>query len=241
MSQPEITLSVVSHGQNTLVNNLLVDIQRLGLSRIALILTENIADATPLAVQGLACPVERIANTSPKGFGANHNYAFTRCRTPFFCVVNPDIRLKEDPFPRLRESVSTKAIAVAGPKVVNSAGAVEDSARRYPTLASLVLKLFARKPRRGYPTDHGPIEVDWVAGMFMLFASEAFRKISGFDERYFLYYEDVDLCFRLRAGGHGVVYDPRSEVIHDAQRASRRNPRLALHHVSSAARFLTRR
>jgi N-acetylglucosaminyl-diphospho-decaprenol L-rhamnosyltransferase len=74
--------------------------------------------------------------------------------------------------------------------------------------------------------------------MFMLFRSDAFRQVGGFDERYFLYYEDVDICRRLRAGGHGIVFEPRAEVIHDARRASRRRLRQALHHLRSAIRFL---
>ena len=73
--------------------------------------------------------------------------------------------------------------------------------------------------------------------MCMLFRSETFRALGGFDERYFLYYEDVDLCRRAARRGLAVVYDPGVELIHDARRASRRNPRLALHHARSIARY----
>jgi GT2 family glycosyltransferase len=71
----------------------------------------------------------------------------------------------------------------------------------------------------------------------MLFRSETFRALGGFDERYFLYYEDIDLCRRAARRGLAVVYDPRVELVHDARRASRRNPRLALHHARSIARY----
>ena len=240
MGAPDITLSIVSHGQNALVNPLLGDVQRVCAGRVALVLTQNIPDAVPLAAGHPACPADSIVNQAPKGFGANHNAAFARCRTPYFCVCNPDIRLSADPFPALLPALADPRAAVAGPLVRSPAGAIEDSARRFPTAGSLLKKIFVEKRGPDYPTDQGPLEVDWLAGMFLLFRSDAYRAIGGFDEAYFLYYEDVDLCHRLRAAGRAVVYEPRAEVIHDARRESRRAPWLALHHLRSALRFLAR-
>ena len=120
------------------------------------------------------------------------------------------------------------------------AGGVEDSARRFPTAATLLKKVFREKRQPDYPVDRGQQEVDWVAGMFMLFDSAAFRSAGGFDEAYFLYYEDVDICRRLHAAGRPVIFNPAAEVVHDAQRASRRKPKLAMHHLKGALRFLSR-
>ncbi len=241
MSERSITLSIVSHRQNGLVNQLLGDIQRHCADRVTLVLTENVPDPTPLTTAGLTCPVQRIANDRIKGFGANHNAAFKYCQTPYFCVVNPDIRLPADPFPALISNFADKTLAVAAPLVRNPAGTVEDSARRYPTPGLLVRKLLGANPGQDYPIDRGPIQVDWVAGMFMLFRSDAYRDIGGFDEAYFLYYEDVDLCRRLRRAGSLVRYVPAADVVHDARRASRFDPRLAAHHLASMARFLSGR
>ena len=236
MAARDITLSVVSHRQNALVNLLLADLARHCAGRIALVVTENVPDGTALALDSLACPVERIRNTAVRGFGANHNAAFARCRTPYYCVANPDIRLEGDPFPPLVEALAQAA--VAGPLVRNSAGRVEDSARRFPTAASLLRKAVAGSPGPDYPWDRGAQEVDWVAGMFMLFRAEDYRALGGFDERYFLYYEDVDVCRRLHRAGKRVLWEPRSAVVHDARRGSRRDPALLRHHLASVLRFL---
>lgn len=236
-----ITLSVVSHGQNALVNQLLEDVRRTCADRVALVLTQNLPDPVALDTARFAGPVEVIENDVRKGFGANHNAAFAHCRTPFFCACNPDIRLPADPFPPLVEALERPRAAVAGPLVRNPAGAVEDSVRRFPSVASLVAKLFADRRQPDYPVDRGALEVDWIAGMFMLFRADAYRAARGFDEAYFLYYEDVDICHRLQRRGAVVVFEPRAQVIHDARRASRRNARLALHHLASTLRFLSRR
>jgi hypothetical protein len=229
---------VVSHRQNALLNQLLEDIARVCADRVVLVLTENVPDSVALSTQALSCPVERIANPAVKGFGANHNAAFARCTTPYFCVANPDIRLPEDPFPALLQSLADPRAAVAGPLVRSPAGQIEDSARRFPTPGVLLRKLFGARPGPDYPSDRGPVQADWVAGMFMLLRSLAFDSIGGFDEAYFLYYEDVDLCRRLAAAGGSAIYDPRTTVVHDARRASRRNPALAAQHFRSALRFL---
>lgn len=236
----EVTVSVVSHGQNALVNALLGDLQRHAADRIKLLITENVPDAAPLATGGLSCSVEIIANSCARGFGANHNAAFERCATPYFLVMNPDIRVDSDFLAPLLPAFADPRVGVAGPLVRSPAGRTEDSVRRFPTAASLLRKLFVDRAAPDYAVGTEPLEVDWLAGMCMLFRSDAYRAVGGFDEGYFLYYEDVDICRRLHARGAAVLYEPRAAVIHDARRASRRNPRLALRHLASMFRYLRR-
>lgn len=221
------------------MNNLLGDLARLR-PNLPVIVTENIPDPVPLFVGAARLPVRVLANAAPKGFGANHNAAFAHCSTPVYCVVNPDIRLERDPFAALAGVLASPDIGVAGPLVVSPSGVVEDSARRFPTFASLAKKLFERKVGPDYPAEGRPAPVDWIAGMFMAFRADAYRAVAGFDERFFLYYEDVDMCRRLRARGLATVYQPSVSVIHDARRASRRDLRLMRIHAASALRYLTR-
>jgi hypothetical protein len=235
-----VTLSVVSHGQNALVNQLLGDVGRHCADTVALVLTQNAPDAVPLAAAGRLSGLEIVVNERPKGYGANHNAAFARCRTPFFCVANPDIRLPSNPFPPLLRALEGPGAGVVAPLVRSPSGKIEDSARRFPTAGVLLRKLLGDRPGPDYPADRGAIAVDWVAGMFMLFRSDSYRAVAGFDEAYFLYYEDVDLCRRLHQAGKSVIYHPGAEIVHDARRASRGNPRLALHHLASALRYFSR-
>ena len=75
--------------------------------------------------------------------------------------------------------------------------------------------------------------------MFVLFRKEAWESVKGFDERYFMYFEDVDICRRLRRCGWEVKYDCRVTVQHDAQRASLRNLQHLRWHMRSALRYFT--
>ena len=77
--------------------------------------------------------------------------------------------------------------------------------------------------------------------MFMLAKRDAFREVSGFDEGYFLYYEDIDLCRRLRRAGFDICLVPSARVIHDARRTSHRSLRYLRWHLASMCRYLTTR
>ena len=237
MTQDRITVSVVSHRQNRLVNHLLNDLERNCNTALHVVVTENAPDSASLILPDGRHRYETLVNERPKGFGANHNSAFRRCETRTFCVVNPDVRVPSDPFPALLEALSEERAALAAPLVRNPAGGIEDSARRFPTPGILLRKLVRGASGPDYPVDRGCITVDWAAGMFLLFKADCFREAGGFDERYFMYYEDIDLCRRLAEAGKLVRYEPRASVVHEARRASHRDPRLAFHHAMSMARF----
>jgi GT2 family glycosyltransferase len=231
-----VSISIVSHRHGALVHDLLQDIGRF-CGDVEVLLTINVPEQA-LDEKGFNFPLHVARNAAPKGFGANHNAAFARAAGKYFCVLNPDIRLPADPFPTLIAALAETGVGVAAPRIVNPEGETEDSARRFPTLWTIVRKVFTGAPHHDYEVASVPLRPDWVAGMFMLFRSDVFRRLGGFDERYFLYYEDVDLCLRLRRLGHAAVLDPRAVALHDARRASHHDLRHLLWHARSLARFL---
>ncbi len=206
---------------------------------IELILTLNIQEAVAFDLASLSYPVKIIRNSSPKGFGANHNQAFKCAQGDFFCVVNPDIRLNKCPIPVLISCLQDRSIGTVAPKVLSPSGSVEDSARHFPTLQKIVSKLRHRIRAPDYLLQGDRIDVDWVAGMFMVFTRAVFHQIAGFNERYFLYYEDVDICTRLHLAGLRVVVEPGVQVVHHAQRSSHRSLKYLRWHVTSLFRFLS--
>jgi len=132
-----------------------------------------------------------------------------------------------------------KGAGVAAPLVKDLSGRVEDSARTLPTPIKILSKAIGFKESPLAAQDQGCIAVDWVAGMFMLFPTKVLNEIGGFDERYFLYYEDVDICCRLRLAGLKAMLVPGTTVIHDARRDSRRKSKYFAWHLISMLRFFT--
>lgn len=229
MSSASVTLSVISHEQHSLVDTLLADLAGIQAPELAkIVVTQNLPEPPP-AAEGLRLPTLRvIENLHPRGFGANHNSNFAHCETDYFAVVNPDIALTANPFPAMIAALQRGA-GVAAPLVLEPDGSISDTARRLLTPWELV--------RRRLPGYVPPAAADWFAGMFLLFRREAFESVGGFDEGYFMYCEDADICARLRLRGWSLALVCEARVVHAAQRTSHRHLRYLRWHVSSLARL----
>ncbi len=236
---PRFSLSVVSHGQAGLLATVLADLASVKPPDFEVIVTFNIAEPEPV-LDDCPFPIQVIRNERPKGFGANHNQAFRAARGELFAVINPDIRMPALDLAVLEWPFADKKTGACGPLVVDGSQRLQDSARRFPTLATLLCRLIERRHAADYSWRNDPIVVDWLAGMFIVFRRAAFAQVDGFDERrFFMYYEDVDIAKRLGKHGWRSVLQPAAQVIHDAQRASHRDLKHLRWHVISAARYLT--
>lgn len=229
-----VTVSLVSHGHGGMVWRL-VDQLVVCPEVTQVIVTLNIQEASPAILND---KVVLLKNDTPKGFGANHNAAFALAKSEFYCVINPDIELTQNPFSPLVGILADQRVGLAAPLVLGSSGETEDSMRCFLSPWSMVKRVLGFDSG-AYSLSLGGSNFtpDWVAGMFMLFRSEAYAKVSGFDERYFMYCEDADICTRVWNAGYRVVACLSTSVIHSAQRASRRSFKHLSWHVRSMARY----
>lgn len=237
--RPNIVISIVSHGQGSLVRSLLEDLSRVRKFWSVIVVTVNIEECLGFLSDFSGMNIVVLQNMVPAGFGRNHNAAFVAAGDcDYFLVVNPDIRLSDLACELLLKPFVNPSVGISAPCVLSPAGSLEDSARKFPTIG----RIFARVVLRRRVADYSlfveqPVLVDWVAGMFVIFRSDVFRKLRGFDERYFMYFEDVDICRRAASLGYSVAVQPNCTVVHDARRASRTSLRHFLWHIRSAVRF----
>jgi len=237
LTQKNIIVSVVSHRHGKLVQRVLEDLARYSSQHsLHVDITQNVDEETTIDPGNYPFSVSIHKNAYPMGFAANHNAAFQRNRGQYYCVLNPDVRFTADPFAPLIGKLA-EGIGLIAPRVVGTTGMRQLTARRLPTPWQITRRLFGLH-QSDYESNHGLIYPDWVAGMFMLFPSFVYEAIGGFNEKYFLYYEDVELCVRLRLNGWNVCQDPETVVIHDGAYASHRSLKYLMLHLSSMARFL---
>lgn len=238
-----LSISIVSHGSGHLLASLLQDLRSFPPEgEFEILLTLNRPEDEAFLAHADGLPLIVLRNVRPLGFGANHNQAFAMAHGERFVILNPDIRLEAAPWAHLQASC-VDDVAACAPLVRAPTGGIEDSARRYPTIARLLRRAMLGQRSADYPVsaNGASIQVDWVAGMFVMFAADAFRAIGGFDTRYHMYLEDVDICKRFNAAGRRVLWVPACEAIHAAQRASRRNWQHRRWHWRSMIRFMTGR
>ena len=237
---PAVTISIVSHGQMELVLPLLQDLEAIHhTTPLHVVLTLNVPEAIPCVPEDFAFSLQIMRNSQPLGFGANHNRAFSQAQGGIFCVLNPDIRITQNPFPDLLKACADPHTGLAAPAIYSPSGQLEDSARKFPTPWRIAHRVLTRRRTRDYAAPTTVLHPDWVAGMFLLLRTAVYRQLGGFDERYFLYYEDVDLCARARLAGLEIVQLALPGVIHNAQRASHRDPKYLRWHVGSMLKFFT--
>lgn len=232
-----VTVSIISHGHGQMVRNLIDRL--LGFPEVRqILLTLNIPELLQLPESAILTVID---NEMPAGFGANHNQAFSRSTQPYFCVLNPDVELPENPFPFLIAEIDRHDAAIAAPLVRNPAGGIEDSIRHFPTPFALLRKAISGFDG-SYAIEPGSesFPPDWVAGMFMLVRRADYAALEGFDEGFFLYYEDVDLCTRAWKSGRRVLACPAISIVHDARRESRRSRRYLRWHLSSMLRYFVK-
>lgn len=223
--RPSITVSIVSHGQLALILPLLAHLDRFSAPLIEkVLLTINIPEADLLVGRSWRFPVERIENNAPRGFGANHNQAFARCATPWFLVLNPDIRLDDDVLgPLIAQAAADSGLLT--PRILEPGKSAPEPHRALLTPFEIV----GRK-KAGYVRPRVPA---WIPGLFMLFRSEAYRQSGGFDERFFMYGEDFDICARTRLAGWKLQVGEDLVARHDAQRDSHRSRKYLYWHLTS--------
>ncbi len=173
------------------------------------------------------------------GFGAGHNRAFAARTHPsdVHLLINPDTRFEGEAvldFARWLHAQSD--VVLATPALINLDGTPQHFIRPIPTpLGLLKRRLFGHL--RGKPQDFKEITpIPFAHGSFLGLRSEIFAKLRGFDERFFLYMEDIDLFIRAKALGQTVIY-PHCTITHEHRRGSSKSLKLLLIHLRSARYF----
>jgi hypothetical protein len=199
--------------------------------------------------------VRVLRNTENVGFARGVNQGLAATSGPFVLIMNPDCHLAPGALALLRLEIDRSAsYAIVGPRILNPDGSVQGSARGDP---NMLTGLFGRTTvlRRILPdlavskrnvideaaTANGGLTVDWVSGACMLARREALQQVGGFDERYFLYWEDADLCRRLRGRGYQIRYAPQATAVHQVGQSSRslRAPAIRAFHESAYLYYAT--
>ncbi|MDD4333248.1 MAG: glycosyltransferase family 2 protein [Patescibacteria group bacterium] len=200
--------------------------------------------------------VKFIQSEKNLGMGGGNNLGIAKANGEFILILNPDIILERDSIKNLYHFLKNRSeIGLAAPKLLNPDGSLQYSCfREYkfftPIFRRTFLGKYAQKHLNNFLmldfSHNEPREVDWVMGSCILFKKEILSKIGGgFDRRYFMYFEDTDLCRRIRKNNLKVVYYPQSQVVHDHARESAKHNwfvaiftnKLAREHIKSFIKY----
>jgi N-acetylglucosaminyl-diphospho-decaprenol L-rhamnosyltransferase len=191
--------------------------------------------------------VRAIPSNENLGFAAGVNLAASQSSSPFLLLLNPDTVVHEPIVSVLSQWLRDHPdTAVAGPRVLNPDGTVQASARRFPGISAALggrsTWLTERFPNNWVSRRHllgrdatVPLDVDWIAGACLMTTRAAFEKAGGFDEHFFLFWEDADYCRRVKAMGFRCTYLPTVSVRHAGGHSAELVPELAIRAFHTSA------
>lgn len=190
------------------------------------------------------------------GYGYGHNKAIhgNQGKTKYHVVLNPDIEIRDNVITNLyKEMEANKDIGLCAPRIKNSDGTTQYSARKLPKFSDILLRgagVFIPSLRKKFMkneeeqtlkslNDNGkPFLSPFISGCFMFMRGTNLNKVKGFDEKFFMYYEDLDLSRRLAETSKNVVF-PQYSITHAWERASTKNLKLLKTHVTSMVKYFS--
>lgn len=234
VSAPDLSVVIVGYNSLPMLASCLESLRDTrSRATVETIVVDNASsDGTRELVRREFPAVRLIANGRNLGYSSAVNQGIAAARAPFALVLNPDVVVHEHALDRLADFMNAHPDAgIAGSKLLNGDGTIQHSCRRFYTFWTLVLRrtVLGRvfKNSRAISSylmldfDHERSrEVDWVIGACMMVRKEALSDVGGMDERFFLYFEDVDWCYRIWKSGWKVYYVADSVMTHRYARES---------------------
>lgn len=218
-----------------------------------IVVDNNSDDDSPSLIKKEFPSVEVIANNKNLGYAKAVNLGIKICKTDFVLVLNPDIIIKDaDSIKKmLGYMAENKQIGILGGQLLNVDGSLQYSCRQFYNLRIILFKrTFLGKIFRTSKLvddflmadwDHQTVrEVDWLLGACMLVRKVAWEDVGLMDERFFLYFEDVDWCYRMKKKNWQVIYYPFAKFIHHHPQESSKKILPALYHIQSSLLFFTK-
>lgn len=228
-TQPDITVIIVNYKVKEYIANLLnsIDKAKSGFQLQIIVVDNDSGDDSVTFLKDRFPEVEYIENDTNLGFGKANNQAIRKAQGKYTLIINPDTLVSEDTFSVLVDHMNNNPeCGAAGCKILNPDGTFAPESRRsVPTIWTAFSKvmglnfLFPKSKLFGqyylsWLEEDEPSRVPVLSGSFMFWRTEVLNKLKGFDEIFFMYGEDIDICYRVQETGFHIDYVPGTSIIH---------------------------
>ena len=234
----DLSIIIVNYNVKEFLQNLIHSIEKAStnLTKEIIIIDNASDDGSVDFIKEKFPQIKLIANQTNLGFGKANNIGLKQAAGKYILLINPDTLVAEDTFEKMIQFFeSNKNIGLAGCKILNPDGTLQLACRRsFPGpwtsftkvtgLSNLFpnSKIFARY-NLTYLDENKSYEVDAISGSFMMMRKEVYGKVGGFDEQFFMYGEDLDLCYRIQKAGYKVFYVHSTQIIHYKGESTKRS------------------
>lgn len=248
----EIEAVIVSYNVRDLLLRCIASVKADGVTDIVVV--DNAShDGSAAAVAEHEPDVDLVALDVNTGFGGGVNRAVARTTAPLILVTTPDVIVEPGSTKALQADLDEHPdVGLVAPRVDTPDGTLYPNVRRFPNLRDAAghaflhflwpTNPFSRRYKMLEWDHRAAADIDWVAGTHFLIRREAWDAVHGFDEQFFMFVEDVDLCWRLHQAGWRLRYEPASVVVHEISASADQTPyRMILAHHWSLYQFNRKR
>lgn len=189
-------------------------------------------DQTIEAIRGISNSQIEIIQSKNQGFGFGHNIVLSKLESMYHFIVNPDIQIKDSQSLKIMIDYMNKNpnVGLLSPLILNDDGSIQHIFRNIPSVLDAAIRFAGKNILRKRQDKFINLEsgydqilpIENASGSFMLVRTEIFKEVKGFDERYFMYYEDVDLTRKINEIST-AMFVPTARVVHSWERANGRN------------------
>lgn len=245
--QFDVSIVIVSFNTRDVLRECLLSVYRVaGSLQVQVIIVDNAStDGSPAMIEQEFSDVVLIRSEVNLGFGRANNLGFQSARGRYVVLLNSDAFLTAGSLERSVVHMDANPRAgIGGGRLIGRDGSMQPSARMFPTVFNdliILSGLAARFPQsryfgrfdRTWADEREAAAVDWVPGAYSIIRTEALASVGPFDPRFFLYYEEVDLCRRMKQKGYSIWYWPDITVVHIGGESSRQIQSLELSKVGT--------
>ena len=243
-----VSVGIVTYNNEDQIGLLLADLRRYCGDARVYVADNHSSDGTVGLIREQFPEVTLLTQEENRGFGAGHNKVLPLLQSDYHVIVNPDIRITSDVIGALAAVLDTHPdVSMITPKILNTDGTEQFLPKRKPRVRYMLagrLEKFSKRMarlRNEYTMKNEetgkPMEIEFSTGCFSMIRTDVFRKLGGFDERFFMYLEDADLTLRARKFGKALFW-PEVSVIHGWERSSAKKLKFLWIHMNSMKKFI---
>lgn len=247
MDQIDLSIGIVSYNNSSDILHLINSIEAYTPKSLSkkIYIIDNADDQQAFApLVNKYKDIEYIHTGKNLGFGCGHNYILDRIQSKYHAIVNPDVVLVEDSFTKLISFLEEHKCGMVVPRLVGMDGNRLAAYRKDPTVLDMLTRIWLRDVFAKRAAIHElsnedytkPFQVPFAQGSFLVCQTSLLKDLGGFDERFFMYLEDADLCRRINQVS-SVMYCPDTTIIHRWEKGSHKSLKLFKIHLSSWIKY----
>lgn len=239
--KPKLSIIIVTYNSSQHIKDMLLSIEKHTKTHHEIIVVDNNSqDRTIAQIYASKVSVTLLQQKENLGFSKANNLSVNNTKGEYLLFLNPDTKVLDYAIDNLYNFLKSRDdVGIVAPQLIEDNGNIQPSVRNFPTITRAIKEYYLgikNSYEPFYPLSNQPLEVESVVGAAMMIAKNIYRKSGGFNNKYFMYYEDLEICRKIKEMGLKVVYLQSVKMKHSVGASASTNPK-TLRYLKHSARL----